>query len=195
MPGKFAAAFEHGGGFARQGGQGHQNMLAMYAGFSLFVFGGLVAVETYSYVLHRNPENLAPFEYALIAGAMLLLFRRSSLAHELYWAAYPRQCRATAARQKVTRNLIRDGNEKGIDQYVRLSNLSGTTGAATKLGLTGLPLATASLTIFFSALAIFGINGFLDLTKLTLGAFIGSFVQRNLSDERLASGGDPPTRR
>jgi hypothetical protein len=80
--------------------------------------------------------------------------------------------------RKLLEDLIRDGNEKGIDQYVRLSSLSGTTGAATKLGLTGLPLATASLTIFFSALAIFGINGFLDLTKLTLGAFIGSFVQR-----------------
>ena len=86
--------------------------------------------------------------------------------------------------RKLLEDLIRDGNEKGIDQYVRLSSLSGTTGAATKLGLTGLPLATAGLTIFFSALAILGINGFLDLTKLTLGAFIGSFVQRNLSDDR-----------
>jgi hypothetical protein len=195
MPGKFAAAFEH-GGFARQGGQGHRNMLAMYAGFSLFVFGGLVAVGTYSYVLHRNPENLAPFEYALIAGAMFIALSSLFFGTRVILGGLsspnvvlPPQDR------KLLEDLIRDGNEKGIDQYVRLSSLSGTTGAATKLGLTGLPLATASLTIFFSALAIFGINGFLDLTKLTLGAFIGSFVQRNLSDERLASGGDPPTRR
>ena len=144
MPGKFAAAFEHGGGFARQGGQGHQNMLAMYAGFSLFVFGGLVAVGTYSYVLHRNPENLAPFEYALIAGAMFIALSSLFFGTRVILGGLsspnvvlPPQDR------KLLEDLIRDGNEKGIDQYVRLSSLSGTTGAATKLGLTGLPLATA----------------------------------------------------
>ena len=187
MPGKFAAAFEHGGGFARQGGQGHQNMLAMYAGFSLFVFAGLVAVGTYSYVSHRNPENVPPFEYALIAGAMFIALSSLFFGTRVILSGLsspnvvlPPQDR------KLLEDLIRDGNEKGIDQYVRLSSLSGTMGAAAKLGLIGLPLATASLIIFFSALAMFGINGFLDLTKLTLGAFIGSFVQRNLSDERLA---------
>ena len=53
MPRKFAAALERGGGLARQGGQGlkRQNMLAMYAGFSLFVFAGLVAVGTYSFLI------------------------------------------------------------------------------------------------------------------------------------------------
>ena len=50
--------------------------------------------------------------------------------------------------EQLLEDLIRDGNEKGIDQYVRLSNLSGTTGAATKLGLTGLPLATAKSPYF-----------------------------------------------
>ena len=173
-----------------------QNMLAMYAGFSLFVFAGLVAVGTYSFVSHRNPENLAPFEYALIAGAMFIALSSLFFGTRVILSGLsspnvvlPPQDR------KLLEDLIRDGNEKGIDQYVRLSSLSGTTGAATKLGLTGLPLATAGLTIFFSALAILGINGFLDLTKLTLGAFIGSFVQRNLSDEGRASGGDPLTRR
>ena len=198
MPGKFAAALERGGGLARQGGQGlkRQNMLAMYAGFSLFVFAGLVAVGTYSFVSHRNPENLAPFEYALIAGAMFIALSSLFFGTRVILSGLsspnvvlPPQDR------KLLEDLIRDGNEKGIDQYVRLSSLSGTTGAATKLGLTGLPLATAGLTIFFSALAILGINGFLDLTKLTLGAFIGSFVQRNPSDEGRASGGDPLTRR
>ena len=145
-----------------------QNMLAMYAGFSLFVFAGLVAVGTYSYVSHRNPENLAPFEYALIAGAIFialssLFFGTRVILSGLSLAnvVLPPQDR------KLLEDLIRDGNEKGIDQYVRLSSLSGTTGAATKLGLTGLPLATASLTIFFSALAVLGINGFLDLYNKT----------------------------
>jgi hypothetical protein len=45
------------------------------------------------------------------------------------------------------------------------------------LGLTGLPLATIGLTLFFSLLAIQYPN-FMDLAKLTLGAFIGSFVQK-----------------
>jgi len=173
-----------------------QNMLAMYAGFSLFVFAGLAAVGTYSYASHRNPENLAPFEYALIAGAIFIAL--SSLffgARVILSGLSSPNVVLPPQDRKLLEDLIRDGNEKGIDQYVRLSSLSGTTGAATKLGLTGLPLATASLIIFFSALAMLGINGFLDLTKLTLGAFIGSFVQRNLSDERLASGADPLTRR
>ena len=46
-----------------------------------------------------------------------------------------------------------------------------------ELGLTGLPLATIGLTLFFSILAI-RFPAFMDLAKLTLGAFIGSFVQK-----------------
>ncbi|MER9526106.1 hypothetical protein NKI96_21345 [Mesorhizobium sp. M0292] len=75
--------------------------------------------------------------------------------------------------------LISEGNEKAIDQYVRLSSLTGGTGLATKLGLTGLPLLTVALTLIFSGLELYKPgSGFMDLTKLTLGAFIGSFVQR-----------------
>ena len=98
-----------------------QNMLAMYAGFSLFVFGGLVAVGTYSYVLHRNPENLAPFEYALIAGAMFIALSSLFFGTRVILGGLsspnvvlPPQDR------KLLEDLIRDGNEKGIDQYVRL---------------------------------------------------------------------------
>ena len=51
-----------------------QNMLAMYAGFSWFVggrLGGSSNVFWYA-IRHRNPKNPAPFEYALIAGAMFI---------------------------------------------------------------------------------------------------------------------------
>jgi hypothetical protein len=58
--------------------------------------------------------------------------------------------------------------------------LATFTGSFTQLGLTGLPLATIGLTLFFSFLALVHPDGFLDLTKLTLGAFIGSFVQRQV---------------
>jgi hypothetical protein len=74
--------------------------------------------------------------------------------------------------------LIRSENTKAVELYVRLSSLGGPTGTATKLGLTGLPLATIALTIFFAIIALFSAP-FLDLAKLTLGAFIGSFVQRS----------------
>lgn len=76
--------------------------------------------------------------------------------------------------------LVRDGKAESIDQYVRLSSLGKFTGTFTQLGLSGLPLATIFLTLFFSALTLFQSTSFLDLTKLTLGAFIGSFVQRQV---------------
>lgn len=80
--------------------------------------------------------------------------------------------------------LIKDSNEMAISQYIRLSSLSGFTGNFTKLGFTGLPLATISLTIIFSFLSLLD-TSFMDLAKLTLGAFIGSFVQKGVSDRLL----------
>lgn len=85
--------------------------------------------------------------------------------------------------------LIQEGKSESIDQYVRLSALSGFTGTFTKLGLTGLPLTTVALTLIFAALALFAGDpdsqkSLFDLTKLTLGAFIGSFVQRQVEQRR-----------
>lgn len=77
----------------------------------------------------------------------------------------------------VIHDKVKAGDEKAIDQYIRLTSLTGFTGAFTKLGLTGLPMATIALTLFFSVLAI-SYPVFMDLAKLTLGAFIGSFVQK-----------------
>lgn len=84
--------------------------------------------------------------------------------------------------------LVRDGKSESIDQYVRLSSLTKFTGTFTQLGLSGLPLATIFVTLFFSFMTIFSDEGFLDLTKLTLGAFIGSFVQRHI-ERRNDTGG------
>jgi hypothetical protein len=76
--------------------------------------------------------------------------------------------------------LILDGNAEGINSYIRLSSLSGTIGTFTKLGVSGLPLATIGLTILFAVLGLVvpGQAVLFDLAKLTLGAFIGSYVQR-----------------
>ena len=82
---------------------------------------------------------------------------------------------------------VKAAHEDAITQYVRLRSLTGFTGVFTKLGLQGLPLATIGLTIFFS-LMYFEDKTFIDLAKLTLGAFIGSFVQKSVG-ERQGSGG------
>lgn len=78
---------------------------------------------------------------------------------------------------------VKDGKEEPITQYIRLRSLAGFTGTFTMLGLTGLPLATIGLTIFFSLLSLKGAQ-FLDLAKLTLGAFIGSFVQKQVGERQ-----------
>lgn len=84
--------------------------------------------------------------------------------------------------------LVTEGKSESIDLYVRLSSLSGFTGAFTQLGLTGLPLATILMTLVFTTLTIFNPDTFLDLTKLTLGAFLGSFVQRQVEQRRQVGG-------
>jgi hypothetical protein len=78
-------------------------------------------------------------------------------------------------------SAIANGNDKAISEYIRLSSLSGTTGTFTKIGLTGLPLATIFLTILLALLGL-AVPKFLDLAQLTLGAFIGSYVQKKRSD-------------
>ncbi|WP_145727669.1 hypothetical protein [Nitrospirillum viridazoti] len=75
------------------------------------------------------------------------------------------------------------GNEEAITQYVRLRSLGGFSGNFTKLGLTGLPLATIGLTLFFSIMFLHNAE-YLELAKLTLGAFIGSFVQKQVSNQQ-----------
>jgi hypothetical protein len=85
---------------------------------------------------------------------------------------------------------VREANDEAITQWIRLSSLSGATGTFTKLGLTGLPLATIALTLL---LALGGLvnSQLFDLAKLTLGAFLGSFVQQRQQDP-LAPAADKP---
>jgi hypothetical protein len=94
----------------------------------------------------------------------------------------------------LVRQAVIDGKPEPIDQYVRLRSLSGMSGNFTKLGITGLPLTTVALTLIFSFISLLGVEtsaDFLDLAKLTLGAFIGSFVQRQV-DLRRQDTSQPP---
>jgi hypothetical protein len=95
-------------------------------------------------------------------------------------------------RQKIW-PLISEPKPEAIDQYIRLASLSGFTGAFTKIGFTGLPLATVGLTLLFVVLALLNqtdiqvTTTLFDMAKLTLGAFIGSFVQKQIAQREEAS--------
>jgi hypothetical protein len=159
-------------------------LLLIYAGL-----GGILLLVYSGITRYANPDigdilfvlTVVSFvAFTMILGARVIMSEYASLRYAI-----------SPEDRKLLEPLIVEANEKAIDQYVHLSSLSGATGAATKLGLTGLPLATVALTVFFSTLAIFQSQpgGFMDLAKLTLGAFIGSFVQRAVSTQAAAQQG------
>ncbi len=86
----------------------------------------------------------------------------------------------------ILKSSIIGGKSDSIDQYIRLRALSGFAGGFTKIGLTGLPLVTIGVTMIFTILALLFFQNekvftsLFDLAKLTLGAFIGSYVQRQV---------------
>lgn len=95
-----------------------------------------------------------------------------------------------ATRQVIPRHdydllssIISQEKEKAIELYIRLNSMSGITGFFTKIGITGLPLATIVLTLIFTYLGVSDPSHakLLDFANLTLGAFLGSYVQRNIS--------------
>lgn len=97
--------------------------------------------------------------------------------------------------------VLRDAMAKSADpvgDWTRLAGLAGGTGVFRKLELSGMPLATILMTILFCVLAVISfaiplipsmegaktetlIGPFMDMAKLTLGAFIGSFVTKGTS--------------
>ena len=86
----------------------------------------------------------------------------------------------------IIEEAIKQGKPEPVDQYIRLASLTGGVGLFQKIGLTGLPLTTLALVAFFASGVMWfddkseTFKAFLDFTKLTLGAFIGSFVQRQV---------------
>jgi hypothetical protein len=124
-----------------------------------------------------------------LLGLRLLTTTQNALARTIPKDDYP-----------LIKDAVIAGKPDPIDQYVRLRSLAGWAGTFTKLGITGLPLVTVVLTLIFALIALFPgekSKDFLDLAKLTLGAFIGSFVQRNVEqrkqDASAAVPGAPPT--
>ncbi|HEV7377564.1 MAG TPA: hypothetical protein VGN95_22805 [Pyrinomonadaceae bacterium] len=86
-------------------------------------------------------------------------------------------------------------NAQNIERYKTLRSLAGIPGFFRNLGIIGLPLATLAITVLFCLLGIacYAINAasnreviplqfstaILELSKLTLGAFLGSFVGKS----------------
>jgi hypothetical protein len=102
---------------------------------------------------------------------------------------------------EILRDAVRDGKSDPIDQYIRLRALTGFTGGFTKIGLTGLPLVTIGVTLIFIVLSLIFFQNekvftsLFDLAKLTLGAFIGSYVQRQVERRRQEGEASPPSSR
>ena len=91
--------------------------------------------------------------------------------------------------RRLLEPLIAKADEDGVNQYMRLSALTGGTGFFAKLGFTGLPLVTAALGLILICLAMFSSDPetsreLMDLAKLVIGAFIGSFVQRKVEQSK-----------
>ena len=106
------------------------------------------------------------------------------------------------------RRLLGSVIEHSIDpigDWTRLVGLTGGTGVFRKLELSGMPLATILMTILFCILGLVApilpdlltrapplpfdeaAKIFLDMAKLTLGAFIGSFVTKSTSRDAEAT--------
>lgn len=171
-----------------------------YAGIIFILISGVILI-TLSYRLYQISSSPVassqPFNdaaevmafYLRFFSAPLLLLVTSLITSGIGYGLL--RAAGTATKQVVNPEdmdlvalLLANNKQTFLDDYVRLSSLTGFTGMFTKVGLYGLPLATIALTIIFTVLAML-LQGnppqqqsLFDLAKLTLGAFIGSFVQR-----------------
>jgi len=124
-------------------------------------------------IIANNFDLIATILIALLAAVIASTFFRSA-GRSTNYVIRPED------REKLW-PLITEPKVDAVDQYIRLASLSGFSGAFTKVGFTGLPLATVILTLIFVVLSLLTDNtDLMELAKLTLGAFIGSFVQRQV---------------
>lgn len=148
----------------------------------------VIRAETWFDLVQREASTISLLIIAMVAallGKGLLTSSRLADARTIPYEDLP-----------LIRQAVIEGKTEPIDQYVRLRALSGMSGNFTKLGVTGLPLTTVFLTLVFAFISLLPIQGssvsaFLDLAKLTLGAFIGSFVQGRVEQRRQSDAQSP----
>jgi hypothetical protein len=140
---------------------------------SLILYAAIAAMWIFwRDIEQRNLENTTNVIVALIGSAFILML--IYVAGRIISAViYVRKEIIIGQDRKLLEPLIESANEKAIDQYVRLSSLTGATGLATKLGLTGLPLITVALTLIFAGSRLHGFN------QANLGGIHRFFCSKN----------------
>jgi hypothetical protein len=160
------------------------------------LFTGAAVVRLYTAQYENTPPRGAGMSQTIgfylpdLIGPILMLVAAllvSVIGYMLMRSAYAAASEIipTEDRAMVDEILSRMDPKEATNEYVRLRSLTGVSGFFTKMKLSELPLATISLTLIFTFLAIWA-DAFFDLAKLTLGVFLGSFVQQNVGPERQA---------
>jgi len=119
-------------------------------------------------ILAAYMKQLALFATAILSVTVGFILLRIS---RIQGGVVPEQDR------QLLKQILDKNPENGIEKYIELREISGSTAFLNKMHLSGLPLATIGLTILFTILGLF-VPALFDLAKLTAGAFIGSYVQR-----------------
>ena len=159
----------------------------IFAIWSNYRTGGFIRAVTWQEALAAEASTLVLIAVACLCsllGLRLLTTTQNALARTIPKDDLP-----------MIEAAVISGKSDPIDQYVRLRSLAGWAGTFTKLGITGLPLVTVILTLIFSFIALLPVTpakDFLDLAKLTLGAFIGSFVQRSVEQRKQEASAPSP---
>ncbi len=192
----------------------HNGVMTMNSGididktlkYALIVLTALAAVAIVVYILHDYPASTA---LIVIGGTLVYSFYQLS---KMYASGVPaRDYIPVKDREELIKIINKTQDHKeALEIFKQFISLYGFTGNITRFGVSGLPLLTVTMTIFFTLLAaliwfidVYVTGGltketsatpviiaFTDLAKLTLGAFIGSFVQRHISEP--ASQKSPP---
>jgi hypothetical protein len=100
--------------------------------------------------------------------------------------------------RRIVESLLEKGSREGIEAYLDLSSLRGATVLFRRIGISGLPLATILLTLIFAGMSLLPSNPhsdkYLEIARVALGAFIGSFVQKQQTNGQTKSpAGDTST--
>lgn len=164
--------------------------------FSVVSFGAIVYLKVYESLRRVSPVRIESaldlFQRETPTIVLLLIgYLTASMGKRLLTTVRLTDTRAIPIEDlSLVREAVIKGSSEPIDQYLRLRSLSGIAGNFTKLQVTGLPLATVFLTLVFAGIALLPLANtqmpgqFLDLAKLTLGAFIGSFVQGRVEQRK-----------
>jgi hypothetical protein len=89
--------------------------------------------------------------YFPLVAAIWVGLKFAARANALMRAAFYEQTSVVPARDfELVKDAIKEGKSAPVTEYIRLVSLTGGVGIFQKIGLTGLPLVTLGLVLFFS---------------------------------------------